>query len=77
MAEGVERPCPILVVGSNPDLTFSNPGRVKPMTLKLMPDNSYSGVQHYYDRVRTGWLNVRIMRLSGIAGHGAGGSMSS
>ena len=31
---------------------------------------------HYYNRARTGWLSIRIMWLSGISGHGAGGLVS-
>ena len=64
------------VVGLNTDLAFSSLGRVKPMTFKLMLVVSLLGTQHYQDRVRTGWLSVKIMRLSRIASHDAGSLMS-
>ena len=51
----------------------SNPGWVKPMILKLIFVAPLPGVRHYYDRAGTHWLSVRIMRLGGIAGHGASG----
>ena len=47
------------------------PGLVKPMT--------YNNTCHFLDRYsisfawgNDGWLNVRIMSVSGISGHGAG-----
>ena len=56
-------------------LQFSNPGWVKPITLKLILVTPQPGTQNYWDRTRTAWLSVRIMPLSGIAGHGASGLM--
>ena len=35
------------VAGSNPDFAFSNPGQVKPLTLKLILVTPYPGAQHY------------------------------
>ena len=43
------------------------------MTLKLILVVPYPGAQHYKDMAGTDWLSARIMRLSGIVGHGAGG----
>ena len=59
------------LVRSNPDPACSNPGGVKSMTLKLILVAPWPSTQHYLDRAMTGWLSVRIMWLSGIAGHGA------
>ena len=42
----------------------SNPGRVKPMTLKLIVVTSQPGAQHYQDRARAGWPSVSIMQMS-------------
>ena len=49
----------------NLNITGSNPGRVKPMTLKV---NIILWL--------VGWLSVRIMWLSEILGHGVGGLAS-
>ena len=51
------------------NLVGSNPGRVKPMTLKLIPVASSPGTLHYYIRRSTGWLSARIMwpSASGLA----------
>ena len=54
------------------DLVGLNADRVTLMTLKLIFVASWTDARYYWDRARTGWLRVRIMRLSVISGHDAG-----
>ena len=43
----------------------SNPDWVKPKTIKLVFVASWLSTQHWGERARTGWLEIRIMCPSG------------
>ena len=60
----------------NVDLTFANRGRGQTNDFKIDIRRFLVRCLALFVRAMTGWISVRIMRLSGIAGPGANGLMS-
>ena len=78
VAEWVESPLPILEYRISEGHRFEHAPHSFLTLVKSNQwykiDTCHSLVWHYYqDRARTGRLSVRLMQLSGIAGHGASG----
>ena len=75
VVEWVERLFPVLIDHGIRTHRFE-PWSSQTNNLKSMLVTSWPRAPLYYDRSRTDWLSVRIIGLSGISGHGAGGMVS-
>ena len=55
----------VSVLASNAYIVGSSSNWVKPKTITLVFVASLLSSQHYGERVKTGWLGIRIMCLNG------------